>query len=310
MIHQRTIGIGIAAFVMCFALTATVMAQCECSSCATNAGSEVYDSGVASFLQNVGTGPLDTQPGCVDNCCEPVTCPVVCCGPYVSAFGGWSNVSEFFRFQDLGTVSRPSTTQAVDDMGNPLFDSGGNPIFVFESVAETQDRQFNFQDGFAGGIAIGRQIHQRARGELEFSYRSPDFDSYQVQTFTNDFLETDSISAATGSLEIYSLVANFLFDISPRTYQRFNLYGGAGMGIVNFSGQATTATNTYNIDDTGFEFQIIGGVNRTLTSRMDLFGEYRYVVADNVNVFDVTGQSLGDFRYKANEVFVGIRIRK
>jgi opacity protein-like surface antigen len=296
---------------MCIAVETAVVAQCDCGSCGSSTGGEVYDAGVSSFLHNLGTAPLNTEPGCVDNCCERPSCPAVCCGPYVSAFGGWSNVSEFFRTQDLGTISRPSTTQATDNMGNPLFDMMGNPIFVSESVQQTQERQFNFQDGFAGGIAIGRQVHQRARAELEFSYRSPDFDSYQVQTFTDNFLETDSISAATGSLEVYSLMANFLFDISPRTYQRFNFYGGAGVGIVSFSGQATTATNTYDIDDTGFEFQLIGGVNRTITSRVDIFGEYRYVVADNVNVFDVTaGQSLGDFDYKANEVFFGIRIRK
>ncbi len=311
MIHQRNIGIGIAAIVLCLALTTTMMAQCSCRDCSSGAGADVYDADVSSFLQNVGTGQPNLDPGCSDNCCERPSCPAVCCGPYVSVFGGWSSVSEFFRSQDLGTISRPSSTQAVDGMGNPLFDGMGNPIFVLEEVQQTEERQYNFQDGFVGGISIGRQVHQRARAELEFSYRSPDFDSYQVQTFTDNFLETDAISPATGSLEAYAIVTNFLVDFNQRAYQRFNFYGGAGMGIIDFNGTATTATNVYEIDDTGFVFQIIGGLNRAVTSRVDLFGEYRYVVAGNVNVFDVTaGESLGDFQYKANEVFVGIRIRK
>ena len=315
MIHQRTIGIGIAAFVVCFALATTTMAQCDCGSCGSDSGvgGEIYDSSVSSFLQNVGTGQGEAVTGCVNNCCERPRCPAVRCGPYVSVFGGWSCVSEFFRLEDLGTITTTTRTQVLDQNGNPALDSNGNQIFDTETTTtvNVEERQFNFDDAFTGGIAIGRQVHQRGRFELELTYRNPDVNSFQVQVIADDFLDSDTISAATGSLESYSLMGNFLFDFSYRAFKRYNFYGGAGLGVMNFSGDATTATNVYEIDDTTFVFQAIGGLNRTITSRVDIFGEYRYVVADDVSVFDVTaGSALGDFSYKSNDVFVGLRLRR
>jgi len=297
-----TIGISLAiSFCGGFSPMA-VWAQCDCGQCADETVGYADDAG-AIFLQNVGNGQSTTYPGCAGNLCERPSCPVVCCGPYVSAFGGWSNISDFFRLQDQGTQDSMVVIGTDPDTGEPIFET------VTEEFEE--GRYFNFDDNFAGGFAIGRQVHQRARMEVEAGARQYDFQSYQVQTFTDNQLTSDAISSAVGTLRGYTIMGNVLFDFAPRAFQRSYFYGGAGIGVLISDATATTATNIYTIDETSFAFQVIGGINRTITQRLDLFVEYRYVAADNINVFDQTaGASLGDFDYRTNDIFLGFRLRK
>lgn len=298
-IRKNGIGkpwIALGVIVSCFFHVPALFAQCDCGACGGDVG--VYDSigtsfgsdcGVDSFGQNFGQSP------CVDNCCERERVPQTRCGIYGSAFGGWSNISQLFRTQDFGDVTIPVPGPDPD---------------ITQTLSE--DRSFNLDADFVYGVAVGRQFHPRGRMELEGAFREHDFESFQVQSFVDGVEDgAPAIADAAGSIRTISGMGNILFDVNPRSKNRFNLYAGGGVGMMDFSGMATTATNVYQFDDTNFAFQVIVGLNRAVSRRIDAFAEYRYVVAENVNIFDQTaGVSLGDFDYRANEVFVGVRLRR
>jgi opacity protein-like surface antigen len=195
----------------------------------------------------------------------------------------------------------------------------------FQIDATQQERSFQTDDGAAGGFALGRQVHPQARLELEFGYRQNDFDSFRIEEYTDSLISTDpnadpsgiqaltniTTEAAVGELQSYTIMGNFLYDFSPRFLHRYNLYGGGGIGAINVSGTATTATDVFDVNDSTFAYQIIFGCNRSITQRIDLFLDYRFMSASSISVTNASnGASLGSFELNTNSVFLGMRVRK
>jgi hypothetical protein len=54
------------------------------------------------------------------------------------------------------------------------------------------------------------------------------------------------------------------------------------------------------------------GANMRITQMVDIFGEYRYFAADEINLQTQTGvysTLAGEFKYETDNVFVGVRLR-
>ena len=219
-----------------------------------------------------------TLPGCDDGCCDNL-------GTYVSVFGG------------LATIH-----QLENELNIPI---------VLPGDPDTEFRSFSGDNAEVYGIAIGKVVHQRARMEMDFVYQDDfDLDFYRVEQFDEGVLRNSTLTPVVGEIETYSLMGNFLFDLSPRCVGSANLYGGGGLGIMDINGSASGGGVDYEIDDTAFAYQLIAGVNYAAKSRMDLYTEYKFI-GSSVDVFDATNViSLGSFDFETNTVVFGVRIRR
>lgn len=176
----------------------------------------------------------------------------------------------------------------------------------------TQVEGAKFRDDWAWGAAIGRQVDPHGRVEFEFTFRDTPAASWFVQEFDpTGVLLTNDFTPATGDLQTYSGMVNIVFDLYQRTAGCAGLYLGAGLGALYVDTDIVTATESFASHDTSFAYQFIGGVNYALTQRVDLFGEFRYLGADYINVDNLTtGVSLGDFSIDTNNIFFGVRVRR
>ena len=264
------------AFVLAFA--SWTSAQCATGNCGVSECSDC--TAATSFMSNVAGSVYESEnPPCGSELCQKPCIPAACCGNYISVFGGWSSVDNF----DFETTLAGNITEI----------SG-----------------LNLDNDYGAGIAIGQQFHARGRIEFEGAYRENDFEFFGESQFTNGLLTSNVLEAATGSLETTTIMANYLYDFTPRCLNRFHLYGGGGIGGLHIEGNAVTATRNLVIDDETFVYQIIAGVNRTVTQRVDLFTEYRYTGSTSINVFDtVAGATEGSFDFSTNNLFFGLRYR-
>ncbi len=180
----------------------------------------------------------------------------------------------------------------------------------FHQVSPTAITSFNVLDGWGIGGAVGRQFHPLFRGELEFSYRNNVIDAFQVDTLDgNGNVIASATTAAVGDLDTYSWMSNFIIDFPPRKMGCMNAYAGGGIGIMYAEGNVVAGGTTYQIADSSFAFQFIGGINIPIRERVDFFTEYRFQGANNIQVDDLTTPAnLGDFEFVSHNVFFGFRI--
>lgn len=280
MLRKALIGFALA-IIACN----TSFAQCDCGSCGNDAIETIgidynqFNAGSSCDCGSCGTDSCET--GCSDGDCYGVTdrcdCRVKCL--YVSGFGGWNGMQRFEQ----------------TDIGNDFIDANSG----------------SFDDGKLYGLAIGSQVHQQVRYELEASFRENDAESWEVQTFEDGLITASASTPATsGTLRSKSGMFNILFDLQPRQAHCWNAYAGGGVGITNVTG-TIVAGDTYVVDDESLALQAIVGVNKGLSKKLDMFAEYRYFSARSVDVNNVTaGTALGDFDYSTNGFVFGLRIRR
>ncbi len=222
-----------------------------------------------------GNRPWFSDTICDDgSMCWPQSFPL-----YFSLFGGWSDVDNFER-----------------KLRDPVFDS------------ITEISGAGLSDDVAGGGAIGWMVHPLARTELEFTYRQNAAEEYHVLDYDNDILISSTSTPATGQIQGYSGMWNFVVHTEPRRLGCASLYGGGGIGALFVDGAFSTATEDFAINDSSFAYQFIAGLNYVVSYRLDTFVEYRYLGADYLQVQNLTsGVSMGDYTYDSHGVFFGLR---
>ena len=165
----------------------------------------------------------------------------------------------------------------------------------------------DFDDGFGFGAAFGGRLGQvganhRWRVEGELSYRSNNVKSLS--------LNGTSATGPTGKMKSTSLMLNGYIDFNEAS--DFTPYLGAGLGLSkvdadNF-GSSTTPT-ILNDGDTVFAYQAIAGIGWDISSRTELFLEYRYFATEDVGVrtTPAAGAVSTNLSYDTNNVFLGVR---
>lgn len=148
------------------------------------------------------------------------------CGSYISLFGGWN---------ELDSIS-------------------GDGVRI------------DFNDGIALGGAIGRQLGNNFRGELESSVRTNTFDSATVGAATAD---------VSGHLYTYAGMANLYYDLNQFQMLGITPYAGAGLGVAFVDGDAEIAGSSTKLDDEDFAYQFIVGGSMQLRRGVAGFSEYR-----------------------------------
>ena len=212
--------------------------------------------------------------------CAAESCGRIFDQKYVSFFGGFTNIDNFER------ILRTPTSRFIDGA--------------------------DLRSGYAGGAAFGGVIQQVVRNEVEFTYRNTSVGSFFNQEFDNDdLLVANATAPAVGSVHSYSGMYNVLLDVGKRCVGMPHLYVGGGLGAIYVDGNFDTAAESFSVQDPAFAYQVIGGINYPVRDSVDLYTEYRFLGADNVNVENVTtGVSLGDFTYDSHNVMFGVRFRR
>ena len=257
-------------------IAATASAQCSCSDCGS--GVEPAIGVDYNTIGACGSGNCGTCSDCYGTM-NNRDCSALSQCRYLSLFGGWNGLESF--------------SQA---------NAGPNSLDV--------DRG-SFDDGGIFGAAIGSQVHPNVRFELEGTYRDNDAEAWIVEDFANNIITSSTVTPATGSLEAGTIMMNFLVDFPSRQPNCWNFYAGAGIGAIFANGSIVAGPTTYDINDSAFAFQAIGGLSKAINTKVDFFTEYRFLNSEKIAVQDLTTPAaLGDFNYDNNSVVFGLRLRR
>ncbi len=264
------------------------IAQCSCGDCDGESSSSFPVGSNYLSMDNVyGNMPIGGCGECGSDKCDgdcygtngTRSCNALSQCPYISVFGGGSWIDSF--------------KQA--NIGQNTIDANRG----------------GFDDGYIFGMAIGSQVHPNVRYELETSFRNHNAEEWFVEDFAGGIVIASAQNPATGELDSVAGMVNILFDFSKRQPGCTNFYGGVGVGIIFVDGEIVSAGTTYDVSDSSGAFQAIAGVSRAINQRVDIFGEYRFLNAQNVLVTDqTTPVSLGDFEYTNNSFLFGLRFRR
>ena len=171
----------------------------------------------------------------------------------------------------------------------------------------------DFDTGWAGLVTFGYGFDNNWRIELEGGYRSNDFTAgingphtmgtAEAAPFEGDVMMFSG-QAPTGSLDEWTAMVNFIYDIPLA--EKIDLSLGVGVGV-DFSNLEVAGLED---SDTNFAYQAIVGVNYEISKRLDLTLTYRYLNVDapsySAEVFkDVYTANLEDI--EKHTVTVGLR---
>jgi len=177
-------------------------------------------------------------------------------------------------------------------------------LYVSGAIGITNTDDADYTDATSGGdisldndvnvtFAIGTNITENIRGELELSYRQPDADTLTING-------TGSFTAA-GDVETTAVLLNGYYDFMPN--ETFSPYVSAGLGVAQHDADVSAGgTSLISDDDTVFAYQLGAGVNVAVADDISLFGGYRYFATEDASFANNT-----DVEYAAHELRVGVR---
>lgn len=161
------------------------------------------------------------------------------------------------------------------------------------SVTDTASRNVRFDDGTMGSLFFGRDYGANWRAEVELSRRAAG-------------LKSVSGTAASGEMLATSLMANAIYDFNGNG--PITPYLGAGLGFtqVKLDNARPFGASSINDSDRGIGLQGIAGVSYAMNQAVDLFADYRYFTARNIDLVTVAGNA-ASLTPKTHSVMVGLR---
>ena len=148
----------------------------------------------------------------------------------------------------------------------------------------------------AGLVGIGLELGESGfRVELEGGYRPSEVDSIS------------GTSGGSGDVDTISAIVNVFYDFGVS--EKFDLYGGGGLGIANvdYDSVGPVGSSTINDDDWGLAWQLGAGAAYALNERLKLTLDYRYFNVEDLDYS--TSPNIGgvDADYEDHAVFIGLR---
>lgn len=216
--------------------------------------------------------------GYCSNCLQQ---PYSCCEPlfYISIFGGYSD----------------------SELDGLAFERG---------VAAPTTGQYELDDGYGFGIAIGQTQGANLRTELEYSFRSNDGSAFELSNLPDLDLSGD-VSSMSGMF-------NFAWDFNNiQLTPRIRPYVGGGVGFsfidVDLEFDTNTPLQSDDFDsDSAFAWQLFTGITYQYSTSMNFYVEYRYFDASGLALesqSDANTTLFGDLDYQVNNLFAGFRLR-
>jgi OOP family OmpA-OmpF porin len=179
-----------------------------------------------------------------------------------------------------------------------LYVSGGLGVNWAEDadVSNGASGEVDYDTGWLGAIAFGYGLGNGFRIEGELSHRRNDADDF-------------SGVSLSGRAETTGFMANVLYDFNLS--RKFMPYVGFGLGAAVVEADKVSplpAADRVNDEDTTFAWQAIVGVMVPLSEQLDLFADYRYFDAGDIDLRSDGGTSI-DTEYAAHSAMIGIRFR-
>lgn len=160
----------------------------------------------------------------------------------------------------------------------------------------TVNTDIDFDEGFAGALALGYRYGNGIRSEIEANY------------LNNDVNSITGAATPTGNVDSLSFMLNMLYDFN--TNSRFTPYIGAGAGVamVDFDGVNPVNGSRVSDSDEIAVAQGIVGLSYDINESLEFFGAYKYLAAlgDSPEVTTNSGVKLeGD--HENNVFLIGLR---
>ena len=128
--------------------------------------------------------------------------------------------------------------------------------------------------GFLGGAALGFEIFENVRTELEVSYQRNGLSNFSASgAFQGQPFNTDA------SFQTTTVFGNVWFDLDFLGGDRIKPYvgGGVGLGVIDANlFENLGAISDVDVDGAVFAYQLGAGVNFGITPRVDLGVGYRF----------------------------------
>ncbi len=175
-------------------------------------------------------------------------------------------------------LGEPSRKQNVEKTPGPWYISGQLGLAsIKDQVSEGGGQRLDtgFAPGAFAALALGRAFETgpgRVRLELDLSTRSND-------TRTLAFNGNDLTDVAANGAYDFVVMGNAHFDLDGIAGIRPSLGGGAG--LVHSSVYSRYSGIFINGSDETFGYQLFGGLSYALGTQLELFGEARYLHAQN-----------------------------
>jgi opacity protein-like surface antigen len=194
-------------------------------------------------------------------------------GWYVSVFGGLS---------------------MADEVDGSFTETNG-PINYFD---------FDFDNGFTAGAALGAHFNEWLRGEVEVSGNWHDAEGFiGTAGFPTD-------TGVEGDATALFVLANLWVDVPMGEVVRPYIGGGLGFGRLDLDLQTTGGSSLFDDSDWGFAYQLGAGVAFDFTSNMTIDIGYRFKAINNaeLEVADYADATEDvEFDYKSHNIIAGLR---
>ncbi|MFA6058568.1 MAG: outer membrane beta-barrel protein [Taibaiella sp.] len=199
-----------------------------------------------------------------------------------------------------GGVTIPGQSSSSTGDTNTAYNAG---LDIGEGLLTMRDMNWNndFDTGFDANIAVGSEIYDDWRVELEFLYQNMGRDiggDFLFEEENLDGSEVDhtlnSLANSSSTANVYSLLANLYYDFENRT--DWTPFLGAGIGISFMDSDGGTAENgiTYTVYPskpsieqspdlygTAFTWQVKAGVDYEIMEALSAGVLYRLIGSTN-----------------------------
>jgi opacity protein-like surface antigen len=164
----------------------------------------------------------------------------------------------------------------ADDMAFKPYVSvfgGGSFLNNISAAVASYSFEVDMDAGYLLGGAVGVNFNDLVRGEFEFSHANWGADNYTVSFSTPS---PDFKASAAGDVSATFLLANVWLDLANNSPFTPYMGGGLGLGLVDGDTFFNGGTNGFGDGNSGFAFQLGGGVKLDITDHASIDFAYRY----------------------------------
>lgn len=187
-----------------------------------------------------------------------------------------------FGYGGIDTGAHWDTTGAFDSAQS--YYDGYQPPFDPQAIPIDWEMQNGWTAG--GGIGVYSALLGGSRFELEGSY---------ISNEVGDLTYANFALPANFDVKTKTVMFNMLKEVPFAKRATGYFGGGVGYGWTRMEGDIDTIL--YSDEDAGFAWQLIAGVDFSVTERLALFMQYRYLVLSDMEF--VT--DFGDFTHTTDE---------
>lgn len=216
----------------------------------------------------------------------------------------------------LGVASTQAGAADFDPVtGMPFYVSvfaGGSslrdvPAILQTAIGSGYHYSVESKSGYLLGGAFGASLNDYIRGEVELSHSRWKAHGYSVSYMSSLGSVGTTSGEATGPLSTTYLLANVWFDLKNESMITPYVGGGLGLGWAKADAEINGGAVGLGGSDSGFAYQLGGGVKFDLSEHLALDAGYRYKVLDNLSLKESAGT--GDFKnvdFRSHNIQVGL----